>query len=217
MKQFFMIMPCMATALMGFSANAIDIKPFVGGNLAINGVAYSDDTEEVTDDLGIDLPDAFFGLGFEAGVKFATDNLYNAAITFAYDYAFSADADIDSYAEDYVSSSEIGFSALSVTFDNYLRVSGNAKHRQDIVLGVGLANATERAKIDFTPLAKTTYGLSDMEGDDDGTALVLKVGYNYQISDQADWYLNGRWFIPTNSDSDVDALFNASAGIRLVF
>jgi len=98
MKQFFMIMPCMATALMGFSANAIDIKPFVGGNLAINGVAYSDDTEEVTDDLGIDLPDAFFGLGFEAGVKFATDNLYNAAITFAYDYAFSADADIDSYA-----------------------------------------------------------------------------------------------------------------------
>ena len=216
MKQFFMIMPCMATALMGFSANAIDIKPFVGGNLAINGVAYSDDTEDAMDYAGIDLPDAFFGLGFEAGVKFATDNLYNAAITFAYDYAFNSDADIDRATKDYISSLETGVSAYSFTFDNYLRVSGDAKHRQDIVLGVGLGNATERVKMNTTLLGQTN-GLYDIDDDDDGTVVVLKVGYNYKISDHADWYINGRWFIPTNSDSDVDALFNASAGVRILF
>ena len=216
MKKFFMTMPCLALALTGFSANAADIKPFVGGNLAINGVSYSDDTKDAMDNVGIDLPETFFGLGFEAGVKFATDNLYNAAVTFAYDYAFDAEADIDSFTKDYISSLDTGFSAISATFDNYLRVSGEAKHRQDIVLGSGLGNATERIKMTTTTLGKAN-GLYDIDEDDDGTVVVLKVGYNYQISNHLDWYVNGRWFIPTDSDSDVDALFNANAGVRFVF
>ena len=118
--------------------------------------------------------------------------------------------------EDYISSVDMGFSAISVTFDNYLRVSGEAKHRQDIVLGIGLGNATERIKMTTTTLGKAN-DLYDIDEDDDGTVVVLKVGYNYQISNHLDWYVNGRWFIPTDSDSDVDALFNANAGVRFVF
>ena len=217
MKKFFMTSSCLALALTSFSANAVDIKPFIGGNISLNGVAYSDDTKTATEDIGIDLPEAFVGIGFEAGVKFATDNLYSAAVTFAYDYAFNNDADIESFAEDYISSAEVGFSAWSFTFDNYLRVSGNSAHRQDIVLGIGAGSANERAEINFTPYAKSLYGLEDEKGDDDGTVVVFKVGYNYNISEHADWYVNGRFFVPTDSETDVDVLFNASAGLRFLF
>ena len=58
-------MPCLAFALTGFSANAADIKPFVGGNLAINGVSYSDDTKDVTDYIGVDLPEVFLASGLK--------------------------------------------------------------------------------------------------------------------------------------------------------
>ena len=215
MKQFFMTMSCIAISLNSFSANAIDIKPFVGGNLAINGVVYSNDAKDATDYMGIDLPDGFFGYGLEAGVKFATDNIYNAAITFAYDYVFSADADINSFMKDYIVCTDIGFSAISATFDNYLRVSKDAKHRQDIVLGLGFGQATERLSIMTTAFGKMN-GADDIDEKDKGTIVLLKIGYNYQITNQADWYVNGRFVVPTNSD-DVDTLFNASAGVRILF
>ena len=198
MKKIFMTMPCLALALTGFSANAADIKPFVGGNLAINGVSYSDDLDDLCDELGIELPESFMGLGLEAGIKFAADRIYNAALTFSYDYVFDETIESD---ESYWYRPEIGFSSISVTYDNYLRVSGNAEYRQDIVLGGGLANATERVAGEKS----------------DEIRIVFKIGYNRQISEFADLYFNGRCFIPTDSDSEVDAFFNANMGVRFVF
>lgn len=216
MKKLFIISSCVVLGLTNFSAYAVDVKPFAGGNVSISGVAYSDDAKDGADYLGVDLPEAFFGLGFEAGLKFQTEKIYSAGVAFAYDYAFDSEADIDAYIDDYISSVKMGFSAWTLTFDNYLRVSGNAQHRQDVVLGIGLGNATERVKIDATYLGKT-YGLEDVDESDDDTVVVFKVGYNYNISEHVDWFVNGRLFVPTNSDSDVDALFNMSAGLRFLF
>lgn len=212
MNKTFVTVPFFAAALMGFSANAVDIKPFIGGNLSINGVAYSDDCKDATDSIGVDLPTSFWGIGAEAGVKFEMERIYNAALVFSYDYAFNKEAEMNTGISDYVSA-KIGFSALSMTFDNYLRVSGNDDHRQDIILGIGMARATERVDIKFT----SYMGLDDINEKDDGNAVVFKIGYNYKITNHVDWYLNGRWFVPTNSDSDIGALFNANAGIRFLF
>lgn len=216
MKKIFMTIPCLAGALTVFSAMAVEVKPFIGGNLAINGVVYSDEVEEIFDDIGVDLPGGFFGLGIEAGVRFLTDDIYNASVALAYDYAFDSEADVNSVTKDYISSIDTGFSAISATFDNYIRVSGDAKQRQDVVLGIGLGRATERIKMKATTLGKAN-GLYNINEDDDGSVVVLKIGYNNQISERADWYLNGRWFIPTVSDSDVEVMFNLGAGIKFVF
>ena len=247
MKKIFMTGSCLALALTSFSAYAVDISSggiayfdntapaiedmevdlpetsardvniFIGGNISLNGVAYSDDTKTATKDIGVKLPESFVGMGIEAGVKHLIGGIYSAGFTFAYDYVFNSDADIESFAEDYISSAEVGFSAFSFTFDNYIRVSGNSAHRQDIVLGIGVGTAKERAEINFTPYAKSLYGLEDEKGDDDGTVVVFKAGYNHNISEHLDWFVNGRFFVPTDSETDVDVLFNASAGLRFLF
>ena len=205
MKKILTACSCAALALTSFPSYSMDVKPFFGINLAANGVSYSDDLNDYADDLDIELPTGFLGAGAEAGIKFATQNVWNGGITLAYDYVFDSEADTDD--NPYIYSMNIGFSAISATFDNYIRVSGNTLQRQDIVLGLGVARATERVKI---------IALNDVKEEDDATTLVLKVGYNHQFSDNVEWYLNGRWFIPS-SDSEVKALFNANIGLRFTF
>ena len=198
------------------AANASDIKLFVGGNIALNSVSWDEKVEKHFKDGNLKLPENFFGLGAEAGARLKTNGIYNPGITLAYDYAFDSAADIKYPAKAIISSLDVGFSAISGTFDNYIRFSGKSARRSDIVLGIGLANVTERADIRYTP-AGHFIGYTDRKGDDNGTFVVLKVGFNFEITDHVDFYANGRWFAPTKSNGDLDALFNLNAGIRYVF
>lgn len=216
MKKILIVGSCFAVALTGFSSYSMNIKPFVGGNLAVNGVVWADDVKDPMDAAGIDLPTSLFGIGFEAGVKFNRENMYIPALTVAYDYMFNSEADIDAVTKPNISSFDVGFSAISATFDNYLRVSGNSRHRQDIILGIGLGSATERVTMKTTSLGKAN-GYADIDEDENGTIFIFKIGYNYQISNHVDWYLNGRWFFPTESKRDIESLFNMNAGIRFLF
>lgn len=210
MKKFLTTCSCMLLALECSPSYSMELKPFIGLNIAANGVAYSDELNDISDDANIDLPSSFFSVGAEAGLKFKTTNIWNSSITLAYDYAFDSEADTDD--NPYVDYMNMGFSAISATFDNYIRVSGDAIHRQDIVIGVGVARATER--IEMSLMEYTGY--AELSEEDKATTFVLKVGYNYQMPNNAEWYLNGRWFIPS-SDSEVEALFNANVGLRFVF
>lgn len=203
------------TAMLVGKSYAMDVKPFIGANIGINGVAYDEDVYDDNYDAGIEMPEAFFGAGVEAGIRFQTPRVYNAGVVFSYDYAFDTEADLSYPAEDMIDSWKQGFSAISITFDNYLRVSGNAKHRQDIVLGLGLGRATSRFQLDPT-IDGILMGLDYTKESDKDTVVVLKVGYNYNFASDFDWYLNGRWFIPSDNDF-VKALFNANAGIRFIF
>jgi hypothetical protein len=198
------------------SAMSMEVRPFIGGNLSINGVVWDNELrKEAKANIG-KLPEAFIGFGLEAGARFATTNIYNAGITLAYDYMFDSETDINDDMKDYISSFDIGFSAISITFDNYIRVSGKKEHRRDIVIGLGVASATERVHLDPTSQGEN-LGLEEEKSDDDGTRVVFKVGYNHQIARNADWYVNGRAFVPTSSDDEVDAFFNLSTGLRFVF
>lgn len=218
MKKILIICSYAVLAMKCLPSYSMELKPFIGFNIAANGVVYSDELNDMSDDANIDLPTAFFSAGAEAGLKFKTNNIWNGAITLAYDYAFDSEADTDS--NPYINSMNMGFSAISATFDNYIRVSRDAAHRQDIVVGVGVARATERVEATLVnteynnELLNTKY--SNISEKDRATTFVLKIGYNYQLSNNAEWYLNGRWFIPS-SDREVEALFNADVGLRFVF
>lgn len=198
------------------SAIAMDIRPFVGGNVSINGVVWDNEVrKDAKENIG-KLPEVFIGLGLEAGARFVTTNIYNAGITLAYDYVFDSETDINDDMKDYISLLDTGFSAISITFDNYIRVSGKKEHRRDIVIGLGGASATERLHFNPTPRGEEV-GLEEQKIDDTGTRIVFKVGYNHQIARNADWYVNGRAFVPTSGDDDTEAFFNLSVGLRFVF
>ena len=198
------------------SAMSMEVRPFIGGNLSISGVVWDDTLRsEIKEDIGV-LPAIFAGAGIEGGVRFATDNIYNAGITLAGDYLFESEVDLNEDMEDYINSLDTSFAIASATFDNYLRVSGTKEHRRDIVLGFGVANITEWVHLDPTQYGKNS-GLEEERWHDNGTAIVLKIGYNHQIAKKLDWYVNGRAFIAPSKESDFDAMFNASVGLRFVF
>ena len=198
------------------SANASDIKLFVGGNIALNSASWDEKVDKTFSNMNLSLPDDFFGLGAEAGVRLKTNGIYNPGVTLAYDYAFDSASDIKYPANNIFSSLDVGFSAISATFDNYIRFSGNSAKRSDIVLGIGLANGTERVNVRYTPVAHL-LGYVDEKGKDNGTFVVLKAGFNFELTKNVDFYANGRFFAPTKSDGDLDGLFNLNAGVRYVF
>ena len=68
MKKVSFVGSCLAVFLTSFSAYAVNIKPFVGGNIAINNAIYADDIKYAMNNLGIDLSSSFLGLGGELGV-----------------------------------------------------------------------------------------------------------------------------------------------------
>lgn len=196
------------------SVSATEIKPFIGLDVAISGVSWQDKVDQVNKNVGIELPDSFFGLGLDAGVKFANKNMYNAGISLAYDYAFDSDAELNYFAQQYVTSMKTGFSAASIVFDNYIRVSSSEK-RKDIVLGLGIARTEERGKVETTILGKNNGIIDETEKFHENVA-VFKLGYNQQLENNLDWYINTRWFFP-HSKSDMDAVLNLNTGIRYVF
>lgn len=199
------------------NANATEIKSFVGANLGITSAAWTDAAKHMYEEA-FDFPTSFLGLGFDGGVKFTKDKMYNCGLTLAYDYISDSKAELTTYYKPYISSVKFGFSIVSATFDSYLRISGTEENREDIVIGFGLAGIKERAYLLPTVVGELN-GLEKTEENDTGGAFVFKVGYNSKIDDRWGWNITGRWFVQGgNSDEkDFDFLFNLNIGLRYSF
>lgn len=194
------------------SAFAMDIRPFIGLNIAANAASWQDEADAAAKNLGVDLPTGFYGLGLDAGVVFANDNIYNAGVALSYDYAFDSNADLSVAGKLNFHSVKAGFSALSATFDNYIRVSNSESKRKDIVIGVGIARMEERMEIKPTVL----IGWPDIKDKYHENVFVFKFGYNQQLETNLDWYINTRWFF-THKASDWNSMLGVNTGLRYVF
>lgn len=202
----FVLTPCFAT----------EIKPFIGANLALSTISWTNEAIKAGADLW-DLPISTFGMGVDGGVKFANDTIYNCGITLAYDYTFDTKATIHSNAKPYIQSLTFGLSSFSATFDNYIRISGEEEHRQDIVLGLGIASMTERVKL--TPTSFGIYeGLTPINETGSGGATVLKIGYNENFG-KFDIYTNLRFFFPGDNEDekDIQTILQFNFGARYIF
>ena len=195
----------------------LPIKVFAGANVAMTMPMWSNDLNDIMDQINTELPGLNLGLGAEAGIKFgATDKIYNFGLSIAYDYMFDSAANIGYPYNQLVSEISTGFSAIGIYFDNYIRFADNAGKRSDLVLGIGYTNGTERIQITTTQLGYT-YELSTIDSDDSGSLVGLKIGYLQQITSNLDFSAMLRIFIPTVSEGDLDSIFNVSAGIRYNF
>ena len=216
MKKF--LTSAIIASLFGITnANATEIKPFIGANLGITSAAWTDVLERMSERLW-ELPKTFWGFGIDAGVKFAKDKMYNCGLTLAYDYINDSKAKINSDVKPLISSVKFGFSVVSATFDNYLRISGTEQNREDIVISLGLASIKEKAYMLPTSLGFAN-GVEKVDGSDTGGAFVFKIGYNSKIDDRWGWNISGRWFVQGGSadEKDFDFLFNLSVGVNYMF
>lgn len=188
---------------------------FVGGNALISNTIWSDDVADAISP--IKLAETNFGLGAEAGGKFGGyNNIYNLGLTFNYDYLFDAGADIPSPYDSIFSEITTGFSAISASFDNYVRIDTTENKRTDLVLGIGYTRATERGAMKTTAYGQLN-GYYDDSSKEDGDVVVFKLGVNSELTNYLDWSVSLRAFVPTNSDSDMDLAAILSAGLRFKF
>jgi hypothetical protein len=192
------------------------ISGFVGGNVGYSSVTWSQDVADAYDAVyDAELSPLNLALGAEAGIKFGSPNkIWNGGVAIAYDYMFDAAAKIGSLGAPYVSEITTGFSFVSATFDNYIRVAGG-NLRTDLVLGIGFANGTERAAITPTALG-AALGIVKESASDDGSFVVLKFGVSQQLSDSFDLTAGLRIFAPT-ADGDIDGFGAVNIGARFTF
>ena len=184
---------------------AVDIQPYIGLNVGASYVDWDNGVQDSMDTVYVELPNVNINIGAETGIRFATDRLWNGAISVSYDYLFDSEANEENV---YINEITSGFSMLSVGMDNYIRL-GHAQKRNDLILGLGIAQVTERAKWD------TDYFYDDIS--DNGGAVAIKVGFNRQFSTHVDWYVMSKIFVPFNEKSDFDTIVTFTGGFKFHF
>ena len=177
------LLTSMAALLFVSGANAMQYKPFVGATIGLQGVSYSDETEDFARVNTIDLPEDFFAFGIEGGFRFGAYNqIYNGGITINVDTTTSSDMK-DRFTD--ARYAKISTSSLSATYDNYLRLSGDKIKRIDLVLGAGMG--TMNYDIDDTTPAN-----------DDETIwspmFAFKVGLDFELTQNITLSANTRFF-----------------------
>lgn len=186
--------------------NNDDMNIYIGANINYNVMSYNSEMSLPY----TKFPESYWGAGAELGIKFGEkNNKWNCGLLIAYDYLY----DKEIYTLDYPIA-KIGFSSIGIGFDNYIEISNQDNKRTDFVLGVGIAKATERASIDIP-------GFYDFSGYHENESLkdnvfLLKLGVNTQMTENMDWYMSARFFIP-KKDTGIDFVSSVQTGIKFNF
>lgn len=179
---------------------------YIGTNISYNVMSYNSEMSLPY----TKFPESYWGAGAELGIKFSEkDNKLNFGFLVSYDYLW----DKEIYTLDYPIA-KIGFSSIGIGFDNYIEISKQDNKRTDLVLGVGIAQATENASIDI-PSSYSFSGYHASESVKDNVFL-LKLGVNTQMTENIDLYTSARFFIP-EKDTGIDFVLSVQTGIKFNF
>ena len=178
------------------AANAVEFNPFIGANMGIAGTNYSNEAEDLY--AVADLPSDFFAFGIEGGVRFGDYNkIYNGGVTLNLDMT-----DKEKIREKFSDTklANIKTFAMSATYDNYLRLSGDKTSRIDLVLGAGLG--TMNYKIDDTVYSPT---------------FAFKAALDFGLTRNIILSAQTRLFVPTRSHYDIDTQYIVGGAIKYQF
>ena len=184
-------------------ANAMEYRPFVGVAMGIRGIIYDDAIE---DSAVYYLPKDFVTFGIEGGMRFGSyDKIYNGGLAINIDTSNSENVS-DKFSDQ--TYAKIKTTALTATYDNFIRISGDKAKRIDLVLGAGLG-------------AMNYHFDSQLVGHDDETAwsteLAFKAGLDFELTKNLTLSATMRWFVPTREHYNVAATYIAGGAIKYVF
>lgn len=184
-------------------ANAMEYRPFVGVAMGIRGIIYDDAIE---DSAVYYLPKDFVTFGIEGGMRFGSyDKIYNGGLSINIDTSDNENVS-DKFSDQ--TYAKIKTTALTATYDNFIRISGDKAKRIDLVLGAGLG-------------AMNYHFDSQVVGNDDETAwsteLAFKAGLDFELTKKLTLSATMRWFVPTREHYNVAATYIAGGAIKYVF
>ena len=204
MKSQIILTSAAAVLLSVTGANAFSYRPFVGLTMGLQNPVYSDSGKDMEHADNINLANDFFAFGAETGVMFCDKNcIYNGGLTVSATKTTYSDVDAK-FTEDRVASMDL-FN-ISMTYDNYIRISGDKANRIDLVIGAGAGAMAIHV---------------DPVGADDDTvwsfAPEAKLGLNFELSKNWTLTTSARVFFPTRSHYMMDASYILGGGIRYLF
>jgi len=185
-------------------ANALEYRPFVGATLGLQGAVYSDHAKDIERAAHIDFPTDFFVFGLETGVRAGAYNeIYNGGVTFSVTKTTYSDVK-EKYVDTRVASADL-FN-MAITYDNYIRISGDKDSRIDLVLGAGFG--TMAYHID--PVGEKSETIWSV-------APEFKVGMDFQLTENVTLAATGRAIIPTRSHYDMDMSYIVGGAVKYLF
>lgn len=192
-----------AALLVSASANATEYRPFVGIEMGIQGLIYDDAIE---DNAPYYLPKDFVAFGIAGGARFGSyDKIYNGGFSVNIDTT-DTEKVTDKFTN--VTYAKIKTAAMTASYDNFVRISGDKTKRIDLVLGAGIGTMNY-------------HWDSEIIGIDDKTAwsttLAFKAGLDFELTKNLVLSANMRWLVPTREHYDIATSYIAGGAIKYMF
>ena len=193
-----------AALLISAGANALEYKPFVGVTLGMQGSVYSESAKAVERDNHFDYPTDFFVFGIDTGIRAGSYfDIYNGGVTLSVTKSTYSDAK-QKFVEERAGSMDT-FN-ISMTYDNYLRISGDKQSRIDVVFGAGFGTMARHYDV-VGGESQTRWSF----------APELKAGLEFELAEHVILSANFRTIIPTRPHYEFDASYIVGGGIKYIF
>ena len=204
MKSQIMLSGIAALLVSVAGANALEYRPFVGATMGLQGSVYSGVAKDLERTAGIDLPTDFFAFGIEGGVRAGGYNqIYNGGLTLnATKTTYSDAEDKLTHARD----ARIDMFNIGVTYDNFVRISGDKEARIDLVLGAGLGTMAYHVKPNIGD-SETKWSI----------APELKAGLDFELTHNITLSVLGSATIPTRSHYYIDMSYVVGGAVKYMF
>ena len=184
-------------------AKAMEYRPFIGATIGMSGLGYSGATNDAALAATMDLPSDFFTYGIEGGIRLGGYNqIYNGGISMNFDFTNSEKIS-DTFSNEKLG--ELKAFAISATYDNYLRLSGDKTSRIDLVLGAGVG------------VMNYDMGLEDYGENAYSTTLAFKAGLDFELTKHITLSAQGRFFVPTRAHYAVDTNYIIGGAVKYMF
>ena len=174
-----------------------DVNWFVGGGLGYALPVYSDDVYDLIDDHFYEDNSGTISFNVMGGMRFGEqEKIYNGGISATYSYMLDLGMLKEDYNNPYYVDGTLDFSTLYITYDNYIRVSGDSQYRTDFVasLGLGMGWMSEELR----------SGSYYEKYEDDGLLLVMKFGFTGETIVEGLGWNAGLSIIALNAEDDAD-------------
>lgn len=185
-------------------ANALEYRPFVGATMGLQGTMYSDSAKDFERIAQIDFPTDFFVFGIDAGVRAGSYfDIYNGGVSVSATKSTYSSIQ-QKYVDHRVASGDL-FN-VAITYDNYIRISGDKQNRIDLVVGAGFGSMA--------------YHIDRVVGDNStkwSFAPEFKLGLDFELTQHVILSANFRTIIPTRSHYETELSYICGGAVKYLF
>ncbi len=204
MKSNIVLTSTAALLVSAAGANALEYRPFVGLTMGFQGSVYSDTAKDIEREASIDFPTDFFAFGMDFGVRAGSYfDIYNGGLTISATKTTYSNVQ-QKYVEERAASADM-FN-ISMTYDNYIRISGDKESRIDVVIGAGAgAMATHFDVVGGESETKWSF------------APELKIGMDFELTEHFTLSASFRTVFPTRPHYESDVSYIFGGAIKYLF